>query len=293
MIDPVAIWRAFCPASTATSGVAPVQAVRDEQVTVTPEGVRFEVRHGDVYRDYSDARALITGPAEMWEDEGNDRWYRWRAMWPVGWVGSYPKWDQPGARSSAGSSLEWHHEPLGGGVESGSAPLYIGADDSFVWLHLVDEATSEVRQTFSLAPLVRGLWFNFIFHIKWSSTVGLIEVWANGVKVMGYAGKTMYPNTRMYPCAGLYRNGHIGEDAPDGLPGVCYAGGFARGATRLEVEPVAPVPAVSLKAAAMLKRFIDQQADLLDLISMMDILRSHAQAIYDKNKAILDAGPPW
>ncbi|HEY2030590.1 MAG TPA: hypothetical protein VGH20_15430, partial [Myxococcales bacterium] len=97
---------------------------------------RFEVKFGDVYKTYSDSRALITGPTTLWEDEGNERWYRWQAMWPTDWIGRFPKWDElsnPSATSHGGSIVEWHHD-ANGGVETGSAPLYIGGDDKYIWL---------------------------------------------------------------------------------------------------------------------------------------------------------------
>src|SRR5207237_1775371 len=142
------------------------QTIRSGQITAVQSPVaqgryaaRFEVKFGDVYSYYSDSRSLMTGPESLWEDAGNERWYRWEAMWPLDWVGSYPKWDElsnPDARSSAGSLVEWHHEPIGGGVENGSAPLYWGADDSYIWLCLVDPATQNCRIRPNLAPMIRG-----------------------------------------------------------------------------------------------------------------------------------------
>jgi len=45
------------------------------------------VKFGDVFSYYSDSRSLMTGPDSLWEDEGNERWYRWQALWPqVGWA---------------------------------------------------------------------------------------------------------------------------------------------------------------------------------------------------------------
>jgi hypothetical protein len=209
------------------------------------------VKYGDVYSSYSDRGSLMSGPPALWENEGNERWYRWQAMWPTGWVGSYPKWDElwnPLARSPAGSLVEWHHD-ANGGVETGSAPLYIGADDSDIWLCLVDQATSNCRERPNLAVLQRGHWHDFVMHAKWSpdSSVGFLEIWIDGVLVMPkHLTSTMYPRMRNYLVVGLYRNGRIGDPnllwpdgshiyGTDGAPGVAYLDGFVIGKTQASV----------------------------------------------------------
>jgi uncharacterized protein (TIGR03382 family) len=234
------------------------QVIRPQQIQVVQDPVvqgkyaaRFEVRFGDKYNGYSDSRSLMTGPSQLWEDEGNERWYRWQVMWPTDYVGSYPKWDQlsdPTARSWAGSVVEWHHD-AGGAVETGSAPLYIGADDSNIWLCLVDQATSACRENLTLAPLIRGHWHDFVMHAKWSSSssVGFLEIWIDGVQVLPlHYGSNMYPGMRNYLTVGLYRNGEIGDPnllypngthvyGTDGAPGVVYMDGFIIGKTQASV----------------------------------------------------------
>ena len=244
------------------------QAVRADQIQVVPSpsvqgkyAARFEVKYGDVYRDYSDSRSLMTGPITLWENEGNERWYRWQAMWPADWVGSYPKWDElanPSARSWAGSLVEWHHD-ANGGVETGSAPLYIGADDNNIWLCLVDQATSECREHPNLMPLQRGHWHDFVMHAKWSAdpSVGYLEIWIDGKLVLPkHVTSTMYPGMRNYLIVGLYRNGRIGDPnllypngthvyGTDGTPGVAYLDGFVAGKTQASVLaelPFGPQP---------------------------------------------------
>jgi hypothetical protein len=234
------------------------QTMRAQQIQVVEDPVaqgryaaRFEVKFGDVFSYYSDSRSLITGPASLWENEGNDRWYRWQALWPQGWVGSYPKWDElanPAARSSAGSLVVWHHD-ANGGVESGSAPLYIGADDNNIWLCLVDQATSTCRENLTLAPLQRSHWHDFMLHAKWSpdARVGFLEMWIDGVSVLPkHVASNMYPGMRNYLVVGLYRNGRIGDPnllylngthvyGTDGTPGVAYLDGFIVGKTQQSV----------------------------------------------------------
>jgi MYXO-CTERM domain-containing protein len=186
-------------------------------------------------------------------------------LYPADWVGRYPKWDQlsdPTAFSHGGSMVEWHHD-ANGAVESGSAPLYLGANDKNLTMCLVDQATSTCRQEIALAPLQRGHWHDYVLHAKWSSNakVGFLEIWIDGVNVLPkemVANK--YPGMRNYLVVGLYRNGRIGDPSlrypngtrvysdNDGTPGVAYLDGFIAGKTQQSVlnelpwGPPAPAP---------------------------------------------------
>jgi uncharacterized protein (TIGR03382 family) len=249
--------------SAGDNGWCREQIIRPDQIQLVTDpafqghgtAARLEVKYGDVFGGYSDSRTILSPPNSMWEDEGNERWYRWQVMWPDGWVGDYPKWDEltDGARSSAGSILEWHHD-ANGQVETGSAPLYIGANNTNIWMCLVDQATSTCREAMNLAPLLRNHWHDFVMHAKWSSdpNVGFLEMWIDGVNVLPkHMTSNKYPGMRNYLLVGLYRNGHIGDPnllwpdgtrvypTNDGTPGVAYVDGFIAGYTREAVEPPA------------------------------------------------------
>jgi hypothetical protein len=241
------------------------QTVRSQQIQIADDpvfeghhAVRFEVKYGDVYPGMSDSRSLMSPPQTLWEDEGNERWYRWQVLWPQDWVGSYPKWDElstPSSRSNAGSIVEWHHD-ANGAVETGSAPLYFRGEDKYITMCLVDHATSACRETFNLAELQRGHWHDFVMHAKWSSNpnVGFLEIWIDGVNVLPkHMTSNKYAGMRNYLLIGLYRNGRIGDPnllypdgthvyGTDGTPGVAYVDGFVMGSTKESVWPPEPTP---------------------------------------------------
>jgi hypothetical protein len=265
--DPDLVWKGdFEAGSSSLTGNCSVgqnqychmQTIRPQQIQVVQSPVvqgkyaaRFEVRYGDVYSYYSDSRSIMSGPDSLWEDEGNERWYRWQVLYPADWVGRYPKWDElwnTAAFSNGGSMVEWHHDG-NGGVENGSAPLYFGANDTSLTMCLMDQATSTCRQQLNLAPLQRGHWHDFILHAKWSSdpAVGFLEAWIDGANVLPkqmVANK--YPGMRNYLLVGLYRNGHVGDPnllwpngahvyGSDGTPAVAYLDGFISGKTQQSV----------------------------------------------------------
>lgn len=318
------------------------QIVRPEQVRVVTdaEGVpppagkgcaRIEVRFGDVYRDYSDARALLTGNPALWASEGDERWLRWQMLYPAGWVGSYPKWDEltrwPARFADGGSSIVWHHEPFQGGVEQGSAPTYVGANASEVYLvHAAPAIVAayakgvfnpEIPYLRWATPLKRGQWMDFLMHIRFSPKGdGLMEAWCDGVRFASYSGPTQYPGTRSYLQAGLYRSGRIGDPSlrwpagtakagqqvyPDQTPGVVYLDGFALGKTRESVGyPLAaqapvqpPAPSAPTPTAPAVNPTLAKQglALLIAELAFLDTVDALIQKHRDDIKALLDQGP--
>jgi hypothetical protein len=206
--------------------------------------------------------------------------------------------------------------------------MYIGADDDKLWLALNDQATSENRKLLNLGPIVRGHWRRFLFHFIWHSDPkkGLVEVWVDGKQAIApFRDQTMYPRTRMYPVAGLYRNGHVGDPnlkygngspvypTGDGAPGFMFSGGFARGNTRAEVDQgggtvAIPTTVDPVKAKEGLQLLIDEKQDismrvaqlnasiarigtLLPLSGDLITIRDALQARVDVIGKLLDKGP--
>jgi len=49
------------------------------------------------------------------------------------------------------------------------------------------------------ASVVKNRWYDFVYHIKWSSgSDGVAEAWLNGKKIMGYSGATLYTGVSCY-----------------------------------------------------------------------------------------------
>jgi len=47
--------------------------------------------------------------------------------------------------------------------------------------------------------VVKNLWYDFVYHIKWSSgSDGFAEAWLNGKKVLAHAGPTLYSGSACY-----------------------------------------------------------------------------------------------
>ncbi len=61
------------------------------------------------------------------------------------------------------------------------------------------DQTNPVQYNAPIGPVLRNLWYDFVYHIKWSSgTDGFISAWVNGVKKMDYVGPTLYAGQGCY-----------------------------------------------------------------------------------------------
>jgi hypothetical protein len=123
---------------------------------------------------------------------------------------------------------QWHHDG-----SNGSPPVefYVYGEEMRLKLNDATDVWT--------APLVRGVWHEFVFRVKWSPdpSVGFVELWHNRERALARRNiATMYPGMRNYLKLGLYRNSTITQQ------GVVYHDGFIQ-ATRLEdVLPPPPPP---------------------------------------------------
>ncbi|MGZ3459556.1 MAG: heparin lyase I family protein [Archangium sp.] len=152
------------------------------------------------------------------EQEGSEYYYRWQVMFAPDFP-SVKTWQD---------FTQWHHDGC-----CGSPPVEFFVYGEEIRFTLTDSETPW-RTT-----LERGVWQDFILHVKWSPdpAVGFVELWHNGQLVLSrYAHATMYPGYGVYLKLGLYRSDTVQP------VGVVYHDGFTQ-ATRLEdVLPPAPAP---------------------------------------------------
>src|SRR4051794_20937898 len=114
------------------------------------------------------------------EAVGSEYYYRWKVMFAP---------DFPSVRTWQ-IFTQWHHDG-----PSGSPPVEFYVYGEEIRLTMTDSITP-----WSM-PLTRGVWHEFVFHVKWSPDpkVGFIELWHNREKVLAkrnlatsYAGMNVY-----------------------------------------------------------------------------------------------------
>jgi hypothetical protein len=155
---------------------------------------RFEVRNGDNPIGFGDRAEVQLGTGEH---EGQERWYAWSTMFDH----TYPISD------AWQVVTQWHAEDLNG---TPPVAFYVIRDQIVLQTNPHDGAGNPIRREVVRwsAPLDRGTWHHFRFHVVWSGsdTRGLIELWHDGVKVAGpIRTRTLYPGHDAYFKQGLYR----------------------------------------------------------------------------------------
>jgi len=177
--------------------------------------LRVELHQGDVA--FSGTRNEVSMEGD-YNVEGDDRWYAWSTMFPA---------DFP-APNTWQVFTQWHHTGC-----CGSPPLEFD----------VEGATLQINHngdtTLWSAPLVRGVWHDFVIHVYFSATNGYIEFWYDGVQALAKTPvATLNPGESGYLKQGLYRDASIAPVA------VLYHDGMVVGTTLADVAPnlVAPPP---------------------------------------------------
>jgi hypothetical protein len=129
------------------------------------------------------------------EAVGSEYYYRFNTMFAS---------DFPSAKTWQ-LFAQWHHE---GG--SGSPPVEFYVYGEEVRLNIGGDPGVIVWK----APLVRGQWQDFIFHVKWSpdARVGFVELYHNGQLVLPKRSiATMFPGMLNYLKVGLYRSDTVAQ----------------------------------------------------------------------------------
>ncbi len=147
------------------------------------------------------------------EAVGSEYYYKWSTMFAS---------DFPSVRTWQ-LFTQWHHE---GG--SGSPPVEFYVYGEEVRLNIGGDPGVIVWK----APLVRGQWQDFIFHVRWSpdASVGFVELYHNGQLVLPkrYIA-TQVPGMLNYLKVGLYRSDTVSQ------VGVVYHDGWIMGRSLSDV----------------------------------------------------------
>lgn len=68
---------------------------------------------------------------------------------------------------------------------------------------------SPTIKRFPIGPVVRNVWYNFVYHVKWTSgSDGFFNAWVNGEQKMSYSGPTLYPGQGVYWKLANYHTAH-------------------------------------------------------------------------------------
>lgn len=156
--------------------------------------------------------------------EGREQWWSHSIMFPDDYM--------PPPANGWGVVLDFHH--TGG---TGQANFNIDAMPDPIGLRLrgYGGATPDSGEYgVVLGPIARNVWYDFVFHVKWSSGPdGFFEAWLNGVEKLSHAGPTLYAGLGCYLKLANYHTS-------SGLPSAVIHDGVIRGPSAQAVTPTPP-----------------------------------------------------
>jgi polysaccharide lyase-like protein len=165
---------------------------------------RFVVRPGDDPIPSSGERAEVM--AYTRETEGVESWWHWSTYFPTGFRANRGAWNVFTQWHQTGANCQ---EPVQFAVNNYLSParlrLYLNTGS----LNLSTCHPGFIR-AWNFAVLRRNRWYNFTFHVKWSSkgSVGFVQLWMNGRQVIRLTHvPTLYQGQGVYVKQGFYR-GH-------------------------------------------------------------------------------------
>lgn len=183
-------------------GDAPPDTARRSSLVSTSRGMSLQLHtepgddqvHGSGTWERDD---VGKAPDPSYCNEGQEEWWAVSVMFPSDYV--YP----PGPES--GVVLDWHHNS-----SSGLPNLSIDTMPNGLGMRVRGQGgdtlnggqyTSWFNDPYNggTNDVTRNVWYDFVFHIKWSSTsAGFSEAWLNGKKIHTYSGATLYTGISCY-----------------------------------------------------------------------------------------------
>lgn len=171
-----------------------------------PFAARFEVRQGDKPVTGGDRAevAMFNRVANGMDAGSGPRWYSWQTMLPPDYAPSQ-YWQ---------TLAQWHQSSSA----SGPSPLKLSLARRSSEFRLAGRSVPGAPETvLYAAPATRGVWHSFVLGVQWSPSPseGWVELWHNGVKVLGRTARpTQYARQDGTPIPnafkqGLYRSGEI------------------------------------------------------------------------------------
>jgi len=115
--------------------------------------------------------------------------------------------------------------------------IFIGSDGQLTFRGhggptvVMDGAGNEYSYGANIGPVVKNVWYDFVYHVKWSSgSDGYFQAWVNGVLKLDHRGPTLYSGYGVYLKLANYHTAF-------GQPSSVIHDRVIRGPTALSVSP--------------------------------------------------------
>ncbi|HKW36345.1 MAG TPA: heparin lyase I family protein [Burkholderiales bacterium] len=170
-----------------------------------PTSVRLHTEPGDSnvagsLENERDDLALSQAATDCYE--GREQWWAHSILFPDDYV------DPPPSSASAwnwATVFDFHNSRPGAGqanFQINAWPASAMSPDRPTGLAFQIAYGDQARPTvksFPVGPLVRNVWYDFVYHVKWSSGPdGFFTAWVDGSRKMDYRGPTLYAGQGCY-----------------------------------------------------------------------------------------------
>lgn len=168
-------------------------------------GVRLHTEPGDsnIYGSRAAERDDLTLDQATTDCyEGKEHWWAHSVLFPADYI------DPPESTASSwnwGVVADFHNAAPGGGqanFQVNAMPATALSSDRPTGLSFQIAYGNQTRPTLyhaPIGPVVRNVWYHFVYHVKWSSHAdGFFDAWVNGARKMAYRGPTLYPDQGCY-----------------------------------------------------------------------------------------------
>jgi hypothetical protein len=124
--------------------------------------------------------------------QGREQWWAHSVLFPS---------DFASPPAGFGIAMDFHNASPGGGQAGGQANFHL---DTSRWDGetlrfrgyggvLATSSSTPGEYQVRLGPIVKNVWYDFVYHVKWSSgSDGFFHAWVNGVKKLTHYGPTLY-----------------------------------------------------------------------------------------------------
>lgn len=154
-------------------------------------------------------------PSPDYCNEGQEEWWAMSVLFPDTYVPSV-----------LGAVMDFHDNS-----GMGLANFHLTAKGTELWFDgFGADLLKPVEYHAHVAPILRNLWYDFTYHVKWSSGPdGFMVAWLNGYKMLSYQGPTLYKGISCYLKLANYH-------APNGSPSAIVFDRVMRGTSAKAVE---------------------------------------------------------
>lgn len=135
---------------------------------------------------------LSLSPSAAYCNEGQEEWWALSVLFPEDYV-----------VPTNSAVMDFHHNASGGQanfhITSGQRGLEVRG--------FYGDVSNPQEYRTELGQVERNTWYDFVYHVKWSSGAdGFMTVWMNGKKMLSHSGPTLYPNISCYLKLANYHN---------------------------------------------------------------------------------------